>query len=704
MLDVVIAGDFTLPGDIGVRVAGECRVQWDLGLRTGLLQIGSHRVYRRISPDVQRCVREGLAEVVDLAEPVRTPLLVVHIPTSLGVLPENLVNLDADRVVFVHERAPVPQEMWRLFGLARGRVSHAPTNRWVRAAIAELRLPLMVEEMDWRPALQVSSGREPPRRRTGRLAIGYIDFGDRAHWPETSEALTALLPIDGSVEVHLLGRPPSTLLPQRFPPNGWTLHEHEDIGLEGFLDGVDALVYAPSRQSEMVPDAAIAIALARERLVATLPHLRPHLGEGPIYGETAELLSATVASLREGNIDLTLAARARLASFHFSPQFHREHICQKSGVTQDTPRRPAVATQSRRPRALFVASNGVGLGHVTRLLAIANRAAHRFDPVFVSHAQAVPVIRGHGYATEYIPSLSDTLADPGAWDAWLRAELERLIFTYDCDALVFDGNNPTLGLIRAALSQPPCRLVWVRRGMAGPVASPHLDNSRYFDLIIEPGEIAAERDTGATAARRHEVLEVDPVTLLDPADLLDRQAAMGALGLDPSRPTVLVQLGAGAHRDIVSLIDAVVTSVRTFHGVQVVIAEWANSSAPLSLWPDTAVVASYPLGKYLNAFDFCISAAGYNTFHEAMAFGIPTIFIATTHVAVDDQRARARYAQDMGAALEVGEDELFRLAAILPVMLDARARNVIRQNCAQLRRPNGASAAADAIARLLERA
>jgi len=136
----------------------------------------------------------------------------------------------------------------------------------------------------------------------------------------------------------------------------------------------------------------------------------------------------------------------------------------------------------------------------------------------------------------------------------------------------------------------------------------------------------------------------------------------------------------------------------------VAIAEWANSTAPLSLWPDTLVVAGYPLSRYLKAFDFCISAAGYNTFHEAITFAVPTVFVATQHQAVDDQRARARYAQDFGAALELPEDDLHQLPAICSVMLDPRARAVLRQNCRLLGRPNGATAAASAIIGLLEHA
>lgn len=698
--DVVLAGDFASAGDLGARVAAECGVQWDMGLRTGLLHLPSSPK-RRIVADVHRCVRERIAEIATLDQPVGTRLLVVHAPSALAALPAKLVNLRADRVVLVPDRAPDGETLGRLIGLARAPIAWAPTNRWVRAAVDALGLPVEVEEIDWRPPVVAHRRRERAAGGRKRFTIGHIDFGGRRHWPDSADALAALLPSDGSVDVRLLGRPPAALLPGEKTPEAWLVRERGAMTIDAFLDGLDALVYAPVRMPEAVPDAALGLALAKGCVVATLPHLRPHLGDGPVYGECRDLLRTAMATIGRPDLPDVLESAARSASFQFSRQFHVERITRLAGLPPAGPPATPAVRPPRTRRALFLASNGVGLGHVSRLLAIANRAAGRFQPIFVSHAQALPLLRGSGHPSEYVPSLADTGADPRLWDRWLRSELERLIFAYEADAVVFDGNNPTPGIIEAALAQPPCRLVWVRRGMNGPVASPYLANARHFDLIVEPGEIAAERDAGATAALRHEVLQVDPVTLLDPSDLLDREQAIEVLGLDPSRPAVLVQLGAGAHRDVVSLVDTVVKCLRAFDGLQIVIAEWANASTPLSLWPDTTVVGAYPLSRYLRAFDFCISAAGYNTFHEAMAFGIPTVFIATTHRAVDDQRGRARFAQDKGAALELPEDQLFHLPAICTVMLDARARSVIREKCALLRRPNGAERAARAIAELL---
>lgn len=701
--DVVLAADFASAGDTGARVVAECAVQWDMGLRTGLLHLPS-APGRRIVPDVHRCLRERLAEIVVIDQPVSTRLLVVHAPMALAPLPANLVNLRTQRVVLVHDRPPDRDTLGRLMGLARAPIVWAPTNRWVRAAVDALGLPIDVEEIDWRPPVGAPMRRGRATRGNGRFTIGHIDFGGAAHWPDRAEALASLLPADGSVDIRLLGGPPAALLSRDTIPDAWRVRERGAMTIDAFLDGLDALVYAPAGMPETVPDSVLGRALTKGCVVATLPHLRHHLGDGPVYGECGDLFRAAISILERPDLPDVLERAALSATRQFARELHVERVTRLAGLR--SPALPATATRPRprTRRVLFLASNGVGLGHVSRLLAIANRSAGRFEPIFVSHAQALPLLRGSGYPSEYIPSLSDTGADPRLWDRWLRSELERLIYAYEAEALVFDGNNPTPGIVEAAQAQAPCRLAWVRRGMNGPLASPYLSNAEHFDLIIEPGEIAAERDRGATASLRHEALQIDPVTLLDPGDLLDREEAGRLLGLDPSRQAVLVQLGAGAHRDVVTLVDRVVRCLRTFAGLQIVIAEWANATAPLSLWPDTTVVSAYPLSRYLRAFDFCISAAGYNSFHEAIAFGVPTVFIATTHAAVDDQRGRARYAQDMGAALELPEDKLFQLPAVCSVMLDHRARAVIREKCALLRRPNGAERAAGAIAELLSAA
>jgi UDP:flavonoid glycosyltransferase YjiC (YdhE family) len=42
---------------------------------------------------------------------------------------------------------------------------------------------------------------------------------------------------------------------------------------------------------------------------------------------------------------------------------------------------------------------------------------------------------------------------------------------------------------------------------------------------------------------------------------------------------------------------------------------------------DVHIVREFPLSRRFRAFDLAVSASGYNSFHELLRFGIPTLFI-----------------------------------------------------------------------------
>ena len=78
------------------------------------------------------------------------------------------------------------------------------------------------------------------------------------------------------------------------------------------------------------------------------------------------------------------AAQAH-AQRHFSHETHRRRLHALIGP----PSAPRPAAAPLRPlRVLLVSSNGVGMGHLTRLLAIARRLPPPIEPVFVTMSQA----------------------------------------------------------------------------------------------------------------------------------------------------------------------------------------------------------------------------------------------------------------------------------------------------------------------------
>ena len=198
------------------------------------------------------------------------------------------------------------------------------------------------------------------------------------------------------------------------------------------------------------------------------------------------------------------------------------------------------------PRILFTTSNGTGLGHLTRSMAIARRLGSELEPLFLTLSAAAPVVREMGFPVEYVASY----ATPGSgndyrWSRRLRARLRAVIAEAEPAVIVFDGTHPYEALL-GALS-PSAAAVWCRRPLwkAGSSRVP-LGRAGAFDAVLEPGELAESEDRGPTVALRDRAHRVEPIVLLDRAELLPRAEAEAELGLEPGRTNVLVSLGQGA--------------------------------------------------------------------------------------------------------------------------------------------------------------
>jgi len=357
--------------------------------------------------------------------------------------------------------------------------------------------------------------------------------------------------------------------------------------------------------------------------------------------------------------------------------------------------------RQRRPgRVLFMSSNGVGVGHLSRLLAIARRLPKGLESIFLSLSQALPVVRQFGFHGEFLPYHMSTLSDYEDWNAWLQLSLDQILEAYSVETVVFDGNMPYSGLCRAVSTRNACRLVWIRRGMwrADQDNRVHLSRAKYADLIVEPGDIASELDAGDAARYRHEAALVDPIRVLDPEELLSRRESCKELGLDRRRRYALVQLGAGNNFSNIDLIDRVVSTLREIGRVDPVIAEWLTAETPLDLWPDVPRLRCFPISRYYRAFDFTVSAVGYNSFNEIISFAVPAVLVPNLNSMMDDQSARAAFADSHGAAIHLDEDLRPMLREVIAAIHDPGIRRKLARGCQALARPNGAHEAARMVA------
>jgi UDP-N-acetylglucosamine:LPS N-acetylglucosamine transferase len=113
------------------------------------------------------------------------------------------------------------------------------------------------------------------------------------------------------------------------------------------------------------------------------------------------------------------------------------------------------------------------------------------------------------------------------------------------------------------------------------------------------------------------------------------------------------------------------------------------------------IVRDFPLSRRFRAFDLAVSAAGYNSFHELLRFGVPTLFIPNQDTALDDQQGRAQFAADRGLAHMLGSGVSVGTATLLLGDLLDRGQHMVAE-VPSVDRGNGAAPAAMHLRMLTE--
>jgi hypothetical protein len=210
-----------------------------------------------------------------------------------------------------------------------------------------------------------------------------------------------------------------------------------------------------------------------------------------------------------------------------------------------------------------------------------------------------------------------------------------------------------------------------------------------MDTVIEPGDYAAEYDKGPTSGR-DDAEKVAPVSLYSADEALPRDQARELLGLDLDRPAVLVTLGTATLEEVDRL-KAVLRGLKRWTNVQVLMTKNPVDRNGESIVPpgiDLRTARYFPLAKLLPAFDGAISAAGYNSIHEFMCAGTPTIFIPVMR-GTDDQLARAKWCHDYGFAIMADPENLLGIERWAERLSDGNIRDALSTKCLELTDPSG---------------
>ena len=345
------------------------------------------------------------------------------------------------------------------------------------------------------------------------------------------------------------------------------------------------------------------------------------------------------------------------------------------------------------------------MGHLTRQLAIARRMPGSIEPVFLSMSQACGQVERFGFAVEFTPYHSYYEGHVDHWNAHLTHLLHEMIAFYDPSALVFDGNYPFKALVNAREQHPGRSFVWCRRGLWQPGQNKRaLERADVFDLVIEPLDLATVFDRGPTKSKQQGVRCIPPIRLLEDDELDDRETAALALGLDPAKPAVLLQLGSRNNYDLAPLVDRLLPVLRAVDGLQIATVKWLISEQDHG-WPDDVhVLSGYPIARHFAAFDFSIATPGYNTFHELVAHAVPAIFIPNENPSMDDHVLRAAFAERQGFGFSLRRAEVYKIASVIDAISRPETRAQMRDAAAEHASLNGAGTAASAIEELIRSA
>ena len=717
--DVVIATDCRLPGGTAASTAEEIIAQARAGIRTGLLHIDSPLVSRTrpFNPRLRACLDSGHAEMVMPTTETSAHLLIVrhpkvaltanmpHVPRIRANTCIVLINQEPITGRNIHYRADEVNKAIREWtGLE---ALWAPIGPLVRQAFSDSEPNQALLEEDWVNIIDLEAWSKDWEPASPSLVrIGRHSRDHRLKWPSTAEDIQDAYPSADDVQVRILGGATHALavLGGHQPPN-WVIYPFGSINVRDFLHELDVFVYFHHSDLTEAFGRTLLEAMAAGVPVITDRGFEPLFGGAAIYAMPREVSSIVRRLAREPEY----ASQYRNAGFElvrrqFSYERHLKRISQLGGVPVNRRKKELGYTHQKSSEqtkgVLLISPNGAGMGHLTRVMAIGKHLAQEQRIRFFTFSTAAEIVSREGFDVEYSPSRTVTGSRSSGWHQALDLRLSAVLGDFKPSVVVIDGTEPYRGLLRALTRHPEIFVVWLRRGMwrEGVTNAVFREGEQFFDMIIEPGDLAFERDRGVTA-KGNSHLRVNPVTYLSGNEILDRRTARREMGITDSEEAVLINLGAGNINEVDSTVQKVVERLSA-DGRRLFVTRSPIGRA-VTVAARVTTIDQYPLARLLKGFDFAISAAGYNSFHELLLAGVPTVFVPNEQTLADDQEARAKWVADQGLGVCSASSGPDDVATAIDAVLDYDYRSAISTQLSRSEWKNGAQEIATTISTLI---
>ena len=304
--DVAVAADWRTSDSARHPVLDEVDALRGAGLRVGLVHLPDNRypVRRRLEmhPSVQDMINARTVDRLLLDEDdVEIGTLVVAEAGLLELPPAEASLMDVHRVLVLADQEPTDpahgvaaysvrdctRNAERIFGRTPLWV---PRDELVRASlVAEAWVGLELAEHDV-PMLADPERFAVPRTlpRSSTPVVGQR-ADDRRDWPPQADEVRRLYPVDGSLDVRLIGSPKRVraMLGRRSVPPGWLVYVRDEVTAREYLGQLEFYVDQSGPLTRMRTTHAAALASGA---VLVVPEVyRPVYGDAAVYADALEV-------------------------------------------------------------------------------------------------------------------------------------------------------------------------------------------------------------------------------------------------------------------------------------------------------------------------------------------------------------------------------------------------------------------------------
>lgn len=304
-----------------------------------------------------------------------------------------------------------------------------------------------------------------------------------------------------------------------------------------------------------------------------------------------------------------------------------------------------------RVKALFYGINGTGLGHIARLLNIAREARELLhtlgieaDFQFLTTSEAPQV--AWDFPVYKLPSktvVAETDTSNQEFAGHAQFFITNLVASFRPDILVMDtmpqGSHGEFLALRAFCK----RKVLIARHVHDAIArsAAYQAHLALYDRIIVPDDTLEEHRYAALADVRDRSVFTGAIHGFRADAALRRADVRAQFCVRDDQRLVYVSAGGGgdaaAARDLRAIVDVVRKDP-----ARVVLVAYGPLYRGVKCYASNVIPLSEPETRhYFRGVDYAVSAAGYNTYEELLAAGVPTAFFSQVK-GMDQQDERIR--------------------------------------------------------------